>query len=127
MIFVTVQGQTYNLGQLVRYVTHIGQRSVSATSDIVDPEPIFGDFRYVELHFSDGAHVALDEAQTRAFLALIAQRGSHLDLDKIDSEVLGTVLVHDTEEGGDIILPRDEPEPLPPTIDVSIPPRDPFI
>lgn len=124
MLLITVKGQTYHLSQLVRYATHVGQRGVGATTDLVEPEPIFGDFQFLELFFSDGSHVDLDEVQSRAFLKFVVQRATMLDLDKVDEESLGTILVHDTEEGGDIILPAETPEMGAPTIDVGISPDD---
>lgn len=111
MTLVTVGGTTYNLDLLVRFVTHKGQREIGATDSLVDPQPIFGEFEFVELFFSDGARVELGEAQTRAFLAWIARRSMVIDLDSVDEAVVGHIVVHDTEEGGDVILAREEQTP----------------
>jgi hypothetical protein len=108
MTLITVGGTTYNLHQLVRFVSHTGQREIGATSSVLNPEPIFGEFRFVELFFSDGARAELDEAQTRAFDAWLAERSQRLDLDMVEEAILGHVVVHDTDEGGDIILPPDD-------------------
>lgn len=124
MMFVTVGGITYNLAQLVKFKTHIGQREVGATESVVDPQPIFGDFQYLELVFSDGAKVELDEAQTRAFLPFLRNRAPLLDLDKVEEAILGEVLVHGTEEGGDIILAREEAGEAPAAPIVKTDPAD---
>jgi hypothetical protein len=108
MTFVTVNGQTYNLRHLVKYVSHVGQREVGVTESVVEPQPIFGEFRYIELFFSDGTSIALDGIQTDAFLNCLAGWSKTLDLDRIEEAALGHVVVHDTDEGGDIILPEDE-------------------
>jgi hypothetical protein len=105
MFFLTVQGQTYNLDHLVRFVTHTGRRQVGTDESLTDPEPIFEDFRYVELIFSDGTSISLDGPQTEAFLNFLARRSQVLDLDKVEEATVGHIVVRDTEEGGDIILP----------------------
>lgn len=105
MNLVTIQGQTYNLDQLVRYITHVGSREVGATEEIVDPKPIFGEYRYLELVFSDGSRVELDGVQSAALLRHLAASGTTLDLDQVDEAALGHVLVHDTESG-DVVLPE---------------------
>lgn len=109
MMFVTVQGQTFQLSHLVKYVTHIGQREIGVTESVRNPEPIFGDFRYVELFFVDGSVVQLDGVQTEAFLSFLEGRALVLDLDRVDESALGHIVVHDTAEGGDIILPDQPP------------------
>jgi hypothetical protein len=106
MTFVTVNGQTHNLQHLLRYITHLGQREVGVSESVVDPQPIFGEFRYVELVFTDGAQVTLDAVQSEAFLKFLAGRSQRLDLDSIEEAALGHVVVRDTDEGGDIILPE---------------------
>lgn len=108
MLFLTVHGQTHNLAYLLRYVLHEGQREIGATGSLVDPEPIFGPFRYAELIFRDGTRITLDGPQTEAFLKEMRRRGHFVDLDAVDEKALGHVIVHDTDEGGDIILPRSE-------------------
>lgn len=115
MLFVTVQNKSYNLAHLIYYESLIGQSEVGATATVVvEPEPVFGDFRYVQLVFSTGERVSLDAPQSEAFLAFIGTRSTRLDLDFIEQSTVGTILVHDTEEGGDIFLPaRDEDEGTP--------------
>ncbi len=111
MNFVTIKGQTYNLDQLVRYLSHVGSREIGATGEIVNPRPIFGEYRYVELIFADGSRVELDGIQSAALLRHLASLGPTLDLDQIDETALGHVLVHNTDVG-DVILAdeaRDEP------------------
>jgi hypothetical protein len=107
MILLTVQGQTYNLDYLVKFVTHTGQRE-AGTAGLVDPEPVFEDYRYVELVFADGVRVTLDDAQTRAFLTFLRRRSYNVDLDRVEEAAIGHVVVHDTAEGGDIIFQTPE-------------------
>ena len=105
MRLVTTRGQTYNLAHLVRYLTRIGTREVGATEHVrAEAEPVFGEFRYLELFFSDGSRVELDGIQSSALLRYLKRHAHVLDLDQIDEDVLGHVLVHDTE-AGDVILP----------------------
>jgi hypothetical protein len=110
----------YNLDYLVKFVEHVGQREVGALrEDTGSPRPIFDEFRYVELFFLDGSRVALDAAQTEAFRRAVVDRGPVLDLDRVDEEALGRVLVRDSE-AGDVIMPREALEadgasrPVPP-------------
>lgn len=107
MILLTVQGQTYNLDYLVKFVTHTGQRDIGGTG-VTEPEPVFEPFRYVELIFADGVHVTLDDVQTEAFLTYMRRRSFTIDLDRVEEAAIGHVVVHDTVEGGDIILQTAE-------------------
>ncbi|GIW86000.1 MAG: hypothetical protein KatS3mg108_0324 [Isosphaeraceae bacterium] len=124
MILLTIQGQTYNLDYLVKYRVHTGQREV-ATSGLVDPEPVFEDYRYIELVFADGVCITLDDVQTKAFLNFLRRRSYTLDLDRIDEIAFGPVVVHDTVEGGNIIFqtPEEaEAETRPVVLDLKLPP-----
>ncbi len=107
MNLVTIKGQTYNLDHMVRYISHMGQREVGVTQGPGEPRPIFGDYRYLELVFVDGARVELDGIQSDALLRHLAAQGPALDLDLVDEAVLGHVLVRDSESG-DVILPSEE-------------------
>ena len=109
MQLLTVQSQTYHLAQLVRYRLHTGQREVGAKTNRLEPLPLFADFQFAELLFSDGSRVELVGAQTEAFLKHLEKFANRLDLDQVETRAVGTVLVHDTAEGGDIVIPR-EPE-----------------
>lgn len=105
MRLVTTRGQTYNLAHLVRYQTHVGTREVGVTEHVrAESEPVFGEYRYLELFFADGSRVELDGIQSAALLRYLKRHAHTLDLDRIDEEALGHVLVHDTE-AGDVILP----------------------
>ncbi len=107
MILLTVQGQTYNLDYLVKYVFHTGESEVTPPGP-ADDEPSFKTYRYIELLFADGTNIALDKIQTEAFLTYIARRSLTLDLDRIDELAVGHVVVHGTDEGGDIIFQTPE-------------------
>ncbi|MBX6312359.1 MAG: hypothetical protein IRY99_05485 [Isosphaeraceae bacterium] len=107
MNLVKVRGETYNLDFLVKYVEHTGQREAGVRGGPMQGEPIFVDFRFVELFFLDGSRVTLDAPQSEAFLARYAGGEAVLDLDRIDAEILGPVLVRDTQ-AGDVILPSNE-------------------
>ena len=102
-----MQGQTYNLAQLVRYSLRTGQREVGAKTNRLDPLPLFAEFRFAELFFSDGSKVELDGVQTEAFLKYLEKQSERLDLDQVETRAVGRVLVHDTAEGGDIVLPPE--------------------
>ena len=108
MNLAKIGGETYNLDLLLKYVEHVGQREVGTGGDPMHPEPAFGDFRYVSLHFLDGSAVTLDSPQSEAFLEHVLRRPV-LDLDRVDEQAIGLVLVHDSE-GGDVIL-SNEPGP----------------
>ena len=112
MTWVKVGGETYNLGLLLKFVERTGQREVGAIPDVVAPEPVFDEFRFVELVFVDGTRVELDGPQTEAFLRHVRSDGPPLDLDRVDAEVLGRVIVRDSE-GGDVILPQEGWTPRP--------------
>ena len=110
MQLLTVQGQTFNLAQLVRYTLHIGQREVGTTPNGINPVPVFADFRYAELLFTDGSRIQLQAEQTEAFLVHIERHAERLDLDRVETQSVGKVVVHGTAEGGDIVLPAAEGE-----------------
>jgi hypothetical protein len=105
MQLLTVQGKTFNLAHLVNYTLHVGQREVGTTSSGINPVPVFADFRYAELVFTDGSLILLQAEQTEAFLAHVARHAFRLDLDQIEAQSVGNVVVHGTVEGGDIVLP----------------------
>jgi hypothetical protein len=113
MNLVKIGNAYYNLHYLVKYVEHVGQSEVGTIDeDPLGPRPAFDDFRYYELFFLDGRQVTLDEAQTEAFRRFVTAKGSTLDLDQVDEDTLGHVLVRDTESGDVIVSPetleRDE-------------------
>jgi hypothetical protein len=120
MLALTVRGQTYLLSHLVRYATHTGQREVGTSGAVRDPEPLFAEFRFVELHFADGSAVTLDGPQTEAFFAFLGRHARTLNLDHVEEQTLGHVVVHGTDEGGDVVL--DQP---PSTPDDNLPPAIP--
>lgn len=107
MNLVTVKGQTYNLDHLVRYISHTGQRESGVTEGPDGPRPVFGEYRFLELVFADGSRVELDGIQSEALLRHLASEGPALDLDQVDEEVLGHVVVRDSESG-DVILPSED-------------------
>jgi hypothetical protein len=107
MKLVKIRDEFYNLDHLVRFVEHVGQSEVGTVGeDTRSPRPVFDEFRYVELFFLDGSRVELDEAQTDAFRRVITDRGVILDLDQVDEDALGHVLVKDSE-AGDVIVPPE--------------------
>jgi hypothetical protein len=108
MQLLTVQGQTFNLAHLVRYTLHVGQREVGAGAGGIDPVPLFADFRYAELFFVDGSRILLQGPQTEAFLVQIERSAEQLDLDRVEAQTVGNVVVHGTDEGGDIVLPSSD-------------------
>ncbi len=111
MILVTIKGETYNLDQMVKYITHVGQREIGATESLINPVPVFGEFRFLELVFADGSHVELDGIQSEALLAFLETRSHQIDLDQIDEKVLGHVVVHNSEVG-DLVLAEEEETPI---------------
>ncbi len=109
MRLLTVQGQTFNLAHLVRYTLQTSQSEVGSRADRLDPLPLFADLTFARLYFSEGLSVQLEEVQTQAFLAFIKKNSETLDLDRVETQAVGTVLVHNTAEGGDIVLPTEPP------------------
>jgi hypothetical protein len=110
MRWVKIGGSTYNLDTLIRYEQHIGEREVGSRGGIMNPEPIFREFRFVALHFLDHTSVELDGPQTEAFLRCIGADGGVLDLDKVDEDVVGHVFVKGSEAGDIIMSEEDEAE-----------------
>lgn len=107
MNLVTIKGQTYNLDLLVRYIPHLGQREVGVTDGPGEPRPIFGEYRYLELVFSDGSRVELDAIQSDALLRHLAAQGPALDLDLVDEAILGRAVVRNSESG-DVYMPSQD-------------------
>lgn len=113
MKLVKIHNTSYNLDYLVKYVEHVGQHEVGTNEeDPLNPRPAFEDFSYFELIFVDGSRVTLDEAQTEAFRLNVEEFTTTLDLDRVDEELLGSILVKDSESGDIIVSPetleRDE-------------------
>src|SRR5215213_5211191 len=107
MKLMKIHNTFYNLGYLVKYVEHVGQREVGTNEDDpLNPSPQFDDFPYFELFFLDGSRVTLDQEQTEAFLRIAVEGSSTLDLDRVDEELLGAVLVKDPVSG-DVIVPPE--------------------
>jgi hypothetical protein len=107
MNLVKVRNGFYNLDFLVKFVEHVGQSEVGTVhEDTGTPRPVFDEFRYFELFFLDGSRVELDEAQTEAFRRAVTDSGAILDLDQVDEDTLGHVLIKDSEVG-DVIVPQE--------------------
>jgi hypothetical protein len=97
---------------LVKYVEHVGQRRSGRSTRIAGPPAGLRRLPFFELFFLDGRQVTLDAAQTEAFRRFVDAKGSTLDLDQVDEDALGHVLVRDSESGDVIVSPetleRDE-------------------
>jgi hypothetical protein len=107
MNLVKVRNGFYNLAYLVKFIEHVGQSEVgTASEDTRALQPIFDEFRYFELFFLDGSRVELDEAQTEAFRRAVTDGSAILDLDQVDEDTLGHVLVTDSE-AGDVIVSQE--------------------